>query len=144
MKPRFSGNQNREGRTLKAALVSCLAVFVTSAHAQMPNQITKHVSSGKTKTVWIYKPAERSCESARGTATLVSKPKHGTVANRLESTTYGGRYRRTRHCYGKPTLGFVITYTSNPGFRGVDHFIIEMRLPSIGVHRLDAFAIIVE
>lgn len=137
-------NENREGMTVKAALVFGLVAFATCAQAQMPRQITKHVSSGKTTTVAIYNPANRSCENAQGTVTLASKPKHGVVANRLERTTFGGQYRRTRHCYGKPTLGFVITYTSTTGFRGVDHFILELRLPRIGVHRLDGYSIIVE
>ena len=47
-------------------------------------------------------------------------------------------------CYGKPTVGFVVTYAPSPGFRGVDHFIIEVKNPGAGVHQLDGFAIIVE
>ena len=128
---------------LNVALVLGLVAFATSARAAMPDQITKHVPSGKTTVVRLYKQATRSCESVSGTATLVSKPKHGTVANRLEPTTFGESHSSSR-CHGKPTLGFVVTYTSAPGFRGLDHFILEVRLPSIGLHRLDAFSIIVE
>lgn len=126
---------------LKIALVFGLVAVATSAWAEI---ITRHVESGKTTRVWTYKPTNESCENVQGTVTLISKPQYGTVANRVESSTFGGQWSRTRHCYGKPATGFAVTYTSPPGFRGIDRFLLDVRFPSVGVHRQDAFTIIVK
>jgi hypothetical protein len=125
------------------SLLATTAAIICLCGAAEANQITRHVPSGKTTTIMMYKPRNQSCENAHGTVTLVSKPQHGTVAHHVEPTTHDTGFR-SAHCYGKPTLGFAVTYTPAPGFRGVDHFIIEVRALAVGLHRLDGFAIIVK
>ena len=124
-------------------LLAAAATMLCVCNAAKANQITKTVPSGKTSVVATYRPVKTSCESAHGVATLASKPEHGSVSHHLEPTTIPAGYW-IRHCYGKPTTGFVVTYTPAPGFHGVDHFILDVQLPEMNVHRLDGFAIIVE
>lgn len=126
-------------RGFSAATAATLVLCSSADAVAAGSQITRTVPAGKTTVVMNYRPRNRFCESTAAVATLVAKPQHGTVSHHSESTTMpAGR------CYGKPTVGFVVTYTPGPGFRGVDHFIIEVKNPGAGVHRLDGFAIIVE
>jgi hypothetical protein len=75
--------------------------------------------------------------------TLVTKSQHGSVSHHSEPTSFPASYW-ARHCYGKPTVGFAVTYTPAPGFHGVDHFVLDLQIPEMNVHRLDGFAILVE
>jgi len=122
------------------ATTGVLLVLGGMAHA---NQITRTVPAGRTTEVNTYWPVKPSCQGVFGTATLTVKPQHGSVSHHTAPTTFGANYR-ARHCYGKPTASFVVTYTPATGFRGVDHFILDVQLPELNVHRLDGYAIIVQ
>jgi hypothetical protein len=127
---------------MKSLLAAAATALFLCSMAQA-NQITRTVQGGRTTAVSTYSPMKPPCQSTHGVATLVAKPEHGSVSHHLEPTTIPLGHP-ARRCYGKPTTGFVVTYTPAPGFRGVDHFILDVNLPELNVHRLDGFAIIVQ
>jgi hypothetical protein len=130
------------------AAATATTAMLSACSAAEAFSITKTVPAGQTTTVYTYTSRTHRCESASGTVTLVVKPQHGQVTYRSTPTTFTGtrddNFGSPGRCHGKPTMGFVITYTPAPGFRGVDHFTIEVRMSTTGVHRLDGYAVIVE
>ena len=145
-KPVQNWSECKRGRPMKRLLV-VFAAFLLPCSVAQADQITRTMSAGKTTVVYTYKPRDAfSCEGAYGVATVVARPQHGRIAHHLTSTTFPGDYNINWpvKCHGKPTTGFVVTYTSDPGFHGVDHFTLDVQQPAAHRHWLDAFAIIVE
>ena len=132
---------------MKLLLAATATVLCLSSVAEA-NQITRTVPSGKTSVVFTYKPENRSCESAFGVATLIAKPQHGQVSHHLVGTEFttalNDRSGTPIGCRGRPTTGFAVTYTPDPGFHGVDHFTLDVQQPEMNRHHMDGFAIIVE
>jgi hypothetical protein len=131
---------------MNRALAATLAVFLFLDPAEA-QPYSRTVSSGKTSTVFTYTPWDLFCHSAPAVAKLIVKPKHGTVSHYLTSATIPKINRLTgaeTPCAGKPATGFVVTYTSASGFRGVDTFILDVDYPSSGRHATDVFTITVQ
>jgi hypothetical protein len=128
-------------KSLLKTAVATLVLYGTpdAAYSLLGNPNTRTVPAGKTTAVMTYTPRSPSCGSVPATVTLVAKPQHGTVSHHYERTIMP-----TGRCYGRPTVGFVVTYTPATGFRGVDHFTVVVKIPSTGYNEFQGFAIIVE
>ena len=98
--------------------------------------------------MFTYSPFIRTtCNSAFAVATLSIKPQHGRVSHHLTSATIPTHDRFTGQpsgCDPKPTTGFAVTYTPDPGFCGFDKFSLEVDFKEIGRHTTDLFDIRVE
>jgi hypothetical protein len=84
--------------------------------------------------MYVYKSWTRNCESKPGLVKVLSKPMHGTIAPTVVAAKIGVSRvapQKTAHCQGAPTEGFRVDYTSEPGFRGSDHFTLQF---SYGKH----------
>jgi hypothetical protein len=104
--------------------VVCL-LMSSSANAK---DFTKTAKSGQTTMMATYRSWNKQCESKRGIVKVISKPAHGELTPTEVTTKIGvSRFHpeRTTHCVGLPTNGFRVTYTSSPGFHGVDHFVLQ-------------------
>jgi hypothetical protein len=96
------------------------------AHAK---DVTKTAASGKQTLMWSYAHWKNDCSPDLGVVKVLAKPEHGTLAPREDQGTIrhpGLRRPGPIACIGKPTPTFKVYYTSERGFRGADHFKIEV------------------
>ena len=121
-------------------IAAALCVVAWSADAK---DVEKTAKSGEATYISIYRSWKRDCSSNDGVVKLVDKPLNGTLkTSQVDSVIVLSRYdpEKTKHCVGQPIKGFRIDYTSNPGFRGVDRFKVEVtfgkRRPEIDTFRV--------
>ena len=130
---------------LEGALVAASAMIYFNGTAAA-EQYTRTVSPGRTAQLIVYKAWDPvHCGSMFAVAKLAVPPQHGKMSHHTTPATipvsrFGGR----DHCYGQPTTGFAIMYTSSPGYRGTDSFTLNVDWPAITRHSVDTFAIIVQ
>jgi len=113
------------GYNVKYLIVALVCVVACEARAE---SFELKAASGIKTRVHVYKAWKTDCSPNVGVVKLLSKPEHGRLeTSAIDTTITMSRHnpQLTRHCIGKPVLGFQVDYTSNPGFRGVDQFKIE-------------------
>jgi len=105
--------------------VILIALFAPSMAAARP--MNRTVASGQTSIVGRYFTWTADCSSAFGTVKVISKPQHGTIANRLVDAQIGisRRKRAADQCFGKPIKALAVTYRSAPGYHGPDYFTLD-------------------
>jgi hypothetical protein len=97
--------------------------------------------SGVPVRVFTY---HSDCSEKFGVIHLVTKPRHGkAVPSRDVSIMQSNRYNPRDRCVGSALKGFRVDYTSAPGFRGVDSFVIEYT-PAGRATVTDSFTVNVE
>jgi len=90
--------------------------------------MNRTVTSGQGSIVGRYYTwTTPDCRSAFGTVKVISKPEHGTISNHLVDAEIGvsRRKRVPDQCFGKPIKALAVTYRSEPGYHGVDHFTLD-------------------
>jgi hypothetical protein len=133
---------------MKHPLVITVALLLLSEPAEA-QVINARVPPGKTTTVFIYRPFDRStCHPQFAVATLAVKPQHGRASHYLTPSTIPtqDRFRQGQPtgCAPKPTTGFAVTYTPAAGFHGFDTFTLDVSWKGTGEHAVDVFKIVVE
>lgn len=84
-----------------------------------------NVFSGKPHRVDTYLAWTDQCTALTATAKQVRKPKHGAATFKSETTTIRSANSGSVHdCRGKKVKGLSVYYTSKPGFRGTDTFVV--------------------
>ena len=87
---------------------------------------------------------EADCSSGGGVVKVLAKPQHGRLVPKRESVVIRrSRFTGATRCAGKTINGFVVYYTSTPGFRGVDTFVIEVSYPKHPPD-IDSFSVTVD
>jgi hypothetical protein len=111
-------------------------VLVTKAAAL----IVQHTNLGLQFGSYLI---EMGTRERGGVVRVVTKPKQGKLSRErvIAPMQHQGRSSDT-HCNGVTIPGFRIQYTSDPGFRGIDQFILERTLPN-GRVDVDTFTIVV-
>lgn len=100
---------------------------------------TREVASGYSKGVLTYRNWDRQCQEIAGVARPVTRPQHGKLSiTRVISPIRMNRFRPNDPCIGRTTGGLLVVYTSDPGYRGTDRFVIERTRPT-GPTDLDTF-----
>jgi hypothetical protein len=123
------------------SLLSVVIIALLAPNFATARPITRTVVSGQASFVGRYYTWNRDCSSAFGTVKLITKPQHGTIANRLVEDRIGIS-RRTRvadRCLGQPIKALAVTYTSAPGYHGTDTFTLDATFRAF--HDVDTFTI---
>lgn len=110
---------------MRILLVSLLLLPATAE----AKEVTKNAHSNVSTRMYTYFGWDKNCQSTTGIVKLVSKPLNGELkTSEVEDTINISRHtQKTSKCAGTPIKGFRIDYTSNPGFKGNDRFVIEVR-----------------
>jgi hypothetical protein len=105
--------------------VVLIASFAPSLAAARPMDRT--VASGQSQIVGRYYTWKADCSSAFGTVKVIVKPQHGKIANQLVDERIGisRRKRVADQCLGRPIKALAVTYRSDPGYHGFDHFTLD-------------------
>ena len=110
--------------TIAIALIVALSGFAYGY------TLSREAESGKATLMYEYGNWKADCSSHGGVVKALSKPQHGKLTpKRATVTVKASRFTPTSKCIGKQIQGFVVYYTSAPGFRGTDKFTIEVRYP---------------
>lgn len=117
-------------QTISSTCVAVVFAFFLypPGHSSAAN-ITRVVPSGKKVFIRGHHSWDRDCRSATGQVKLLVKPRNGTLTTGFgETTIRNNRYRPgvVPRCAGKPVKTFEVYYSSPPGFRGRDSFVIEV------------------
>ena len=132
----------RRGSEMKVLAIGCVLAcgVLNLAHAKL---ISKMTSSGKTIEVHVYHSEDETCASTSGVVKVLAKPEHGRIANSATTSTItvNRRGRRAR-CPGTRSV-LQVTYTPAPGFRGFDHFSLDVTWGN-GAHIVDTYTINVQ
>lgn len=93
-------------------------------------QYAREAQSGKPKVVWRYVGFNpKNCSERGGVARVVTKPQYGKLSKmRVLAPHLSDRLNPNSPCLGKMVAGLQVTYTSAPGYRGTDRFVIERTL----------------
>ena len=123
-------------------VAAMLLATVGSAHAEA---LVRRALSGKTTRMFMYTSWNRDCSSKTGVVKVLAKPQHGTLTPRpdVDTTVGRNRVRPNNSCFGMPIKGFQVDYTSRPGYRGTDSFVIEATFGTQATI-VDTFTVIVE
>ena len=109
-------------------------IAIVSATLQNPAiaanmQFSPEALSGQPKAVWVYRSWNSECKETAGVTKVLVKPKHGKLSNkRVVQPVRFNRYDLNDRCIGKVIPGLQVIYTSAPGYRGPDNFVIERTL----------------
>ena len=128
-----------------AVLVAAMSLPLNTVHSAYADALVRTAQPGKTTRMFVYTSWNKDCSSKTGVVRVVAKPRHGTlIPHRDVDTTIGrNRVKPNDSCYGMPTKGFQVDYTSKPGYRGTDSFVIEATFGTQATI-VDTFTVIVE
>jgi hypothetical protein len=104
-------------------LIPCL--LACNAHAM---DFDRSAKSGQTTRMGVYSNWGSDCKDRLGIVKVISKPSHGKlVPSQVASRVVWTRVTAdgSTPCKGMPVQGFRVDYTSTPGFRGVDTFVLQ-------------------
>lgn len=111
---------------------SALLAVVISLAASSPSiartwEYARDAQSGVPKVVWRYVGYNpKDCSERGGVVRIVTKPQYGKLAKmRVVAPHLSDRLNPNSRCIGKMVAGLQVTYTSAPGYRGTDRFVIE-------------------
>ena len=92
---------------------------------------TRQAASGKPTTAYVYRNWDKDCRERGGVVKVVTKPQHGRLTKEriVAPMVHQGRSSDT-HCNGVTIPGPRVVYTSFPGYRGLDQFVVERTLPN--------------
>jgi hypothetical protein len=106
--------------------------------------LSKTAQSGKATLMYQYGNWKADCSTHGGVVKVLTRPQHGRLTPRREIVTIkASRFTGVTKCFGKQIQGFVVYYTSTPGFRGADNFAIEVSYPKFPT-QIDTFTVAVE
>lgn len=93
-------------------------------------EYAREAQSGVPKVVWRYVGFNpKDCSERGGVARVVAKPQYGKLSKvRVVAPHLSDRLNPNSPCLGKNVAGLQVTYTSAPGYRGADRFVIERTL----------------
>lgn len=136
------------GLTVIAATLLCGLLggcVTTEGTASGQVEGTERVSSGKpTFLQKTFMSMDERCRPVRRpSGALTEPPRHGKVrlASRKAKAEYGPG--PMRHCDGKVGPSLAFEYTSKPGYRGADGFLVRIRYND-GEIRYERFAVLVD
>jgi len=122
--------------------VVAIALIVAIPDVSRALTLQREATSGKQTVMWKYGNWQKDCSPQVGTVRVLAKPQHGKLYPSRETITL--KYNRfspnSTDCIGKRIPGFVVYYTSSPGFRGTDTFQIELTHPNRGAD-IDNFTV---
>jgi hypothetical protein len=97
----------------------------TPAHS---DTLARRAKSGQpTKMVVYHSWKPRDCSEKFGVVKVVTKPQHGKLTpSQVVDTVTISRLNPSSPCIGTRQRGFRVDYTSDPGYRGVDSFVLEV------------------
>jgi hypothetical protein len=117
-------------KTLGTATFALVLIFPIFSHAFT---LQREAISGKKTVMWRYSLYRAGCLPEGGVVKVLAKPQHGKLSSSREIITLRrDRFTSRTDCIGKQLPGFVVHYTSVPGFRGTDTFQIELTHPRSG------------
>ena len=123
------------------AAAAALISVPTLAHG---HYLTVRVHSGETKIVWRYANWTKDCTPEGGVISVKTKPEHGKLTkNPGPVMLTRPRFQEMVHCLGQTREGMIVSYTSDPGFRGHDSFVLEVKYPGHPTD-VDTFTIMVQ
>lgn len=124
-------------------MLAVVALIAPSGFAHALS-ISKTAISGKTTLTFTYTNWKSDCSLEGGVVKVLTKAQHGKLTTRRVNVPIPrSRFRGVTQCYGKPTKGFQVYYTSAPGFHGADSFVIEVDFRNFPI-QTDTFTITVE
>jgi hypothetical protein len=130
-------------RKMKLLAISFILICgaTTLASARSRDQT---VASGRPIVVARYYTWNGDCSGRTGVATVLRKPRHGTISKGFVSWKIGESRRKggTDRCFGRPIDALAVTYKSQPGFHGGDSFSVEIAYP--GYRDTDTFTMNVQ
>jgi hypothetical protein len=129
------------GAHMFRSAVYCLAIWLAASGAGLAAGMTfeRDAASGQPKAVWIYRSWTPTCQETGGVTKVVTRPQHGKLSNRrVIEPVRSNRYNPRDPCIGKIIPGLQVIYTSAPGYRGTDKFVIERSLAN-GLVDVDTF-----
>jgi hypothetical protein len=116
----------------KVVAVALLFFATKGAAFGESKTFNKSVKSGVLTELHYYSSWHReSCELNGGVVRLLSRPQHGRVLPQKTLRMFREPIRRDQvkgPCWGRSYLAFVISYRSEPGFRGIDTFSVQVTL----------------
>jgi hypothetical protein len=129
---------------MKLFAIICVAAFFTTPEQAHAETFLRNVKSGPTARMYTYHSWNQDCSPESGVVKVVTKPQHGKLTPIKDySPPYRNRFQTSDPCLGKIMQGFRVEYTSAPGYRGTDSFVIEVtfaKRPAV----IDTFTISVE
>ena len=132
------------GRTCSRLCWSIALMAALLPTAVAAESFVRSARSGVPVRVFTYHSHNQDCSEKFGVIHLVTKPRHGkAVPSRDVSIMQSNRYNHRDRCIGSALKGFRVDYTSVPGFRGVDSFVIEYT-PAGRATLTDTFTVNVE
>jgi hypothetical protein len=115
-------------------LLAIAILVAASSQSMAEGMVFERVAlSGQPKAVWTYRNWNHLCQETGGVTKVVSRPQHGRLSNKRISSPIFNRNNPSDRCAGKSTGGLQVIYTSNPGYRGTDKFMIEKTWKGGGV-----------
>ena len=116
---------------MKATTILATALAIAATSDARAHNVTKNARSGQTALMWRYGSFQNDCSPAAGTIKVRAKPMHGRITQQSGTVTmHVPRFRENIQCVGATREGLLVYYTSEPEFRGVDSFSIEVIYPS--------------
>ena len=131
---------------MKRVVAGCIVACSLSTFSNAAN-FTRTANSGVATIVHLYDDWDpTTCRSAGGVVKLVNKPQHGklTTGYVYRIIHMSGYTGRVSVCAGTPIKSFRITYRSQPRFRGLDSFTVDVTLGWGNRHSTDVYTINVQ
>lgn len=113
-------------RYFARGLTMACVLFLAMASMSHAREFSRFAQSGVTKPMYTYHSWNEDCTNKGGVIRVVAKPKHGTVKSQASTSP---PYSSNHKCYRIDMEGFRVLYTSNPGYRGPDNFVLEVIFP---------------
>jgi len=129
---------------VRPLIAIALAIFLARAERADAEFFSRSARPGQATRMHTYLAWKKDCSPNVGIVRLVTKPQHGTLkTTRPNEVAARNRWRLTDPCIGKTMKGFRVEYTSVPGYRGPDSFVVEFTAGQRPTE-LDTFTVSVE
>lgn len=116
-------------------------ICAPTAEARSFLRVTK---SGVPLRVWTYHSWTKECDDNSGVVRVVTKPQHGKLKPVRDVSPVQAARNPADPCRGTVLKGFQVVYTSAPGYRGMDSFVVEFTSPRVRTPIVDEFTMHVE
>lgn len=141
--PAWFLKQSRDEMTRSKCWLAVLALTsLLSANEAMSESFVRSAKSGVSTKVYTYHAHNEDCSEAGGVIKVLTKPQHGKLRPSRDVSPMKRQRFGPDACAGKAMSGFRVDYTSTPGYRGVDSFVIEYTRH--GKTMLDSFSVNVD
>jgi hypothetical protein len=131
-----------EIRSITAGL-AFLLMMISSAFGGIT--VRKTVQAGVTTELHAYTSwQQHTCATNGGVVRPVSKPQHGTLIPRKGTRMFPTSRHGPDECAGRAYPAFVIFYRSDPNFRGVDSFSVEVTFGGSATGEVDDYTVTVK